>query len=176
MSLKIILAVVVLAIAGVLGYASTKPDTFRYESSIVINAAPAKIHAILNDLHTGDEWSAWNKIDPAMKKTYGGPASGKGQTFEWDGNKDVGAGKIEIVETTPNKITMSLDFIRPMEGRNMVDYDLEPVEGGTKVTSAMYGPQPFFAKLIGVFIDCEKMISEKTQESLASLKAMAEKQ
>jgi len=175
MRLKIIIAVVVLAIAGVLGYASTKPDNFRYESSITINAAPDKIYAILNDLRTGDEWSSWNKVDPNMKKTYGGPASGKGQTFEWDGNKDIGAGKIEIVDTTPSKITMNLDFIKPMEGHSKVDYLIEPVDGGTKVTSAMYGPQPFFGKVISVFMDCEKMIDEKTQESLSALKAYAEK-
>ena len=36
-----------------------------------------------------------------MKRTFGGVTAGKGAIYEWDGNKNVGQGRMEILEATP---------------------------------------------------------------------------
>ena len=91
--LKIIATVVVVLIAAVLGLATTKPDTFRVQRATSIKAPPEKVFALINDFHNWGQWSPWEKLDPALNRTYSGPASGKGAVYEWTGNSKVGAGR-----------------------------------------------------------------------------------
>jgi uncharacterized protein YndB with AHSA1/START domain len=172
---RIIVVVIVLG-AGVVAYAATRPDTFRVERSAAINAPAEKIFALINDHRNFPAWSPWQKLDPAMKVTLSGPPSGKGAVSHWDGNSKVGAGRTEIVESVPlSKVSMRLDMTRPMEASNLVDYTLKPNGSSTLVTWAMHGPQPLLAKVVGVFMDCEKMVGKDFEEGLANLKALAER-
>src|SRR5690348_392513 len=98
--LKKILLVIAILIAGVLLYATTKPDSFSVKRSITIKAPPEKIAALINDFNRWPAWSPWEKLDPAMKKTLSGPASGVGSIYEWEGNSKVGQGRMEILEST----------------------------------------------------------------------------
>jgi uncharacterized protein YndB with AHSA1/START domain len=174
--LKIIVTVVVLSIAGLLIYAATKPDSFRIERSTTINAPPEKVFPLINDFRQWEVWSPWEKIDPGLKRTYSGAASGVGAVYEWAGNKDVGQGRMEITESAPSsKVSLKLDFITPFEAHNFVDFTLTPQGDSTKVTQAMYGPSPYVSKLMTIFFSMEKMVGSKYEEGLASLKALAEK-
>ena len=114
--LKTIALVIVVAIAGILIFAATKPDTFRVERSIAIKAPPEKIFPLINDFKRWDAWSPWEKKDPAMKRTYGSATSGKGAHYAWQGNSDVGQGSMDIVESVPSsKVALKLDFVKPFE-------------------------------------------------------------
>src|SRR5882672_3702857 len=93
---KTIAIVIVVLIGGVLIYAATKPDNFSVQRSASIKAAPDKIYPYINDLQRWREWSPYEKKDPAMKRTFSGPTAGKGAAYAWDGNKDVGQGRMEI--------------------------------------------------------------------------------
>jgi hypothetical protein len=174
--LKIIAIVVVVLILGVLVLAATKPDTFRVQRSANLKAPPDKIFALINDLHRWTEWSPWEKKDPAMKRTFGAITSGKGATYAWDGNKDVGQGSMTIAESLPvTKVTLNLDFVRPFEGHNMVEFTLEPAGDMTKVDWVMHGPAPFISKVMQVFFSMDRMVGKDFEEGLANLKAVAEK-
>ncbi len=174
--IKTIVIVVVALIAGVLIFAATKPDTFRVQRSASIKAPPEKVFALINDFKRWDAWSPWEKKDPAMKRTFGATTAGKGATYAWEGNKDVGQGSMEIVESiTPNKVALKLDFVKPLEAHNIVVFTLEPKGGATNVTWAMEGPVPYFAKIIHVFLDMDIMVGKDFEAGLASLKAIAEK-
>ena len=174
--LKIIGIVVLLLIIGLLFYAATKPDSFRIERSTTIKASPAKVFALINDFHHWEAWSPWEKIDLAIKRTYSGPRSGAGAVYEWAGNKDIGQGRMEIVEATAvSKISLKLDFVTPFEAHNFVDFTLLPQGDSTKVTQAMYGPSPYVSKLMTIFFSMEKMVGSKYEEGLANLKNLAEK-
>jgi uncharacterized protein YndB with AHSA1/START domain len=174
--IKIILIALAVLIAAVLGLAVTKPDTFRVQRAVTIKAPPEKIFAVINDFHNWTSWSPWEKLDPAMKRTHSGAASGKGAIYEWQGNSKVGEGRMEILDTTaPSKIAIKLDFIKPFEGHNTAEYTLVPQGEMTNVTWAMYGPTPFISKLMQVFISFDKMIGKDFEEGLANLKAVAEK-
>ncbi len=72
--------------------AGTKADSFAVERSTSIKAPPEKIFALINDFHGWESWSPWVKLDPAMKTTYSGAASGPGAVYQWVGNSDVGEG------------------------------------------------------------------------------------
>lgn len=176
---KIALIVVCLlaaSVAAVLVYAATLPDTFRVARTTRIDAPPEQIFPMINNLKSNLSWSPFEK-DPAMKRTFGAIASGKGATYAWDGNSDVGAGDIEIIEATaPSKVTMKLHMVRPFEGTNIVEFTLLPAEGGkaTDVTWAMHGPQPYLAKIIATVMDCEKMVGAEFEKGLANLKSAAE--
>ena len=113
--LKTIAIIIALLIAAVLIYAATKPDTFHFERSAVIKAPPEKISAYLTDFKQWAAWSPWEEKDPAMKRSYGGAATGKGATYGWEGNKNVGTGRMEILDVQPQKVTIKLDFLSPFE-------------------------------------------------------------
>jgi len=166
-----------LVVAAALIYAASKPDSFRVQRSASIKAPPEKIFAELDDLHRHGAWSPWEKKDPAMKRTHSGASKGKGAVYEWDGNKDVGKGRMAIVEIVPpTKLVMTLDFIAPFEAHNMAEFVLVPKgDGTTAVTWAIYGPSPFLSKVMGLFLDMDIMIGKEFETGLANLKALAEK-
>ena len=175
---KILIAIGVLAVAvaGLLLYASiTQPDAFRVQRAMTINAPADKIHAILTDLRRGAEWSPYEKKDPAMKKSYSGPAAGPGAVMEWDGNSEIGAGKLTVAEATPSKIVINLDMSRPMEGHNIVEYALTPQGGATNVTWSIHGPMNTISKVMCLFMNMDNMVGKDFEQGLRDLKALAEK-
>lgn len=171
-----IVIVIVLLIAGVLILAATKPDVFQVERKAVIEAPPQNIYALINDFRQWAAWSPWEKKDPAMKRTFSANTSGKGATYAWDGNRNVGKGSMEITETVPSsQIRLRLDFETPFEAHNRVTFTLEPRDGGTQISWLMEGPVPYFAKIMHVFINMDKMCGGDFETGLANLKTLAEK-
>jgi uncharacterized protein YndB with AHSA1/START domain len=174
--LKIIAILIGLLVLGVLIFAATKPDVFRVQRSASIKAPPEKIFALINDFNAWPAWSPWEKKDPAMKRTLGTTTAGKGATYAWEGNKEVGQGRMEITEAVPSsKVALKLDFLKPFEAHNTVDFTLEPKGDSTNVVWAMQGPTPYFVKLVHVFMDMDKMVGKDFEAGLANLKAAAEK-
>ena len=174
-TLAIIGVVVVVAIAGILAYAATKPDSFRVQRTVLINAPSDKVFPLINDIKAWTVWSPYEKKDPAMKRTYGAVTAGKGATYAWDGDKNVGQGSMEIVESSPRKIVLKLDFLKPFEAHNMGEFLLEPKGDNTSVTWAIYGPSPYMSKVVGTFMNIDDMIGRDFEKGLADLKAAAEK-
>jgi len=168
--------VIAILIAGVLVYAAILPGTFRIERSTSIKAPPEKIYPLINDFHRWEAWSPWEKIDPAVKRSYLGAESGKGAVYIWMGNKEIGHGNMKIIESTPSSnVLIKIDFIKPFEAHNTIEFTLERQGDAAKVTQAMYGPSPFVSRLVGLFCSMDKMVGQKFEEGLASLKAIAEK-
>lgn len=174
-TLAIIGVVLVVAIAGILLYATTKPDSFRVQRVVLINAPSDKVFPLINDIKAWTAWSPYEKKDPAMKRTYGAVTAGKGATYAWDGDKNVGQGSIEMIESGPRKIVIKLDFLKPFEAHNMGEFLLEPKGDSTSVTWATYGPSPYVSKVVGTFINIDDMIGRDFEKGLADLKAAAEK-
>lgn len=173
----IILAVVLaVAVAVVLILAATKPDTCRIERSGTINAPAEKIFAVLNDFHQWRGWSPWETKDPDMKRTYGGAERGKGATYGWEGDKNVGTGRMEILEAdTPSKLVIKLDFFKPFEAHNTAEFTMLPQGNGTNVHWVMHGPANFMSKVMAVFMNFDKMVGKDFEQGIANLKRLAEK-
>jgi hypothetical protein len=176
---KRIALVVVALVAGVLAYAAARPGSFHVERTATIDAAPDRIFPLVNDFHTWSSWSSYEQVDPAMKRTYSGAANGKGAVYEWAGNNMIGEGRMEITDAShPSRVTIKLDFIKPLEGHNIAQFTMVPAAdkaGATTVTWTMDGPTPYVGKLIGVFVNMDTMIGGEFETGLANLKAIAER-
>ena len=174
--IKKIALIAVALIAALMIFAATRPDTFRVERSVSIKAPPEKIYALMNDFHKFRAWSPWEQLDPQMQRSYSGAASGKGAVYAWQGNKEVGAGRMEIMDAVaPSKVLIKLDFMQPFEAHNTTEYALRPQGDSTTVSWAMYGPSPFIAKVMGIFASMDSMVGKDFEKGLAKLKAEAEK-
>lgn len=169
---------VLLSIAGILGFtialvlvfAATKPDTFHIERRTVVAAPAAAVFAHLDDFHLWAGWSPWEKRDPKMEKIYGGPPRGVGSTYAWRGNREVGAGRMEIVESRPSReLRVRLEFIEPFQATNMATFTLEPRGNGTEVVWAMDGDNSFMGKVMSVFMDMDALIGKDFENGLQSL-------
>jgi hypothetical protein len=172
--LLVVLVIVVVAVGGVLAYATTKPNTFKVQRAALITAPADKIFPLIADFHEWTRWSPYEKRDPDMKRHYGGAVGGKGATYSWEGNGQVGAGRMEITEAqTPSKVALALDMIKPISAHNTVVFTLEPQGEATRVTWAMSGNVPYFAKIIHVFMNMDKMVGGDFEAGLANLQAAA---
>lgn len=172
---KIIAITVIVLIAGVLIVAAMRPSTFRIQRSVSIKAVPGRIFPFLNDFEKAMAWSPYERKDPAMKRRFEGATGGLGAVYEFEGNKDVGAGRIEIIESLPNeKVTLRLDMLKPMKASNTVEYLLEPNGDTTEVTWAMHGEAPLISRVVCLFFSMDKMVGGDFEKGLASLKSLAE--
>src|SRR6202165_5145244 len=112
--IAILAVVLAIAIAIVLILAANKPDTLRVQRAAVVKAPPEKVFPLINDFHQWATWSPWENKDPAMQRTYSGSPSGRGAVYAWDGKKNVGAGRMEILDaSSPSKSVIKLDFFKP---------------------------------------------------------------
>ena len=174
MVLKIIGGLVALVLL-LLGYASTRPDSFRVERSATIKAPPDKVFANLQDFKLWANWSPWEKLDPAMARTFSPATSGKGAHYTWAGDK-VGAGRMEFLEVTPSsQLKIKLDFTQPFEAHNVVDFTLKPQGDTTQVTWAMSGPSNLMVKVMHIFMSMDGIVGKDFEKGLADLEAVSEK-
>src|ERR1700757_4074866 len=139
--IAIIAVILAIAIAIVLILASTKPAAFAIQRSAVMQAPAETVFPLIDNFHQWTKWSPWENRDPALKRTYSGTESGKGAVYAWEGNKNVGSGRMEIVEAkAPSKIVVKLDFIKPFEGHNIAEFAVTADANATVVNWAMTGP------------------------------------
>ena len=172
----IIAIVLAIAIAVILILAATKPDTFRIERSAVINAPAERIFSVLSDFRQWGGWSPWETKDPDMKRNYSGAERGKGAVYGWEGDKNVGTGRMEILEANaPSKLAIKLDFFKPFEAHNTAEFTMLPQGNATNVHWVMHGPAPFMSKVMQVFMSFDKMIGKDFEAGLANLKQLTEK-
>ena len=174
--IAIIAVVLAIAIAAVLVLAATKPNALRVQRAITIKAPADRIFPLINDFHQWVTWSPYENKDPAMKRTYSGAGSGKGAVYDWEGNKNVGSGRMEILDTSaPSKIVIKLDFFKPIEGHNTAEFTMLQQGDVTNLTWVMHGPAVLMTRVMQVFINLDHMIGRDFEVGLANLKQLTEK-
>jgi len=174
--IKKTLLLIAIFVAGVLGFATTKPDTFKVQREVSIKAPPQKVAALLTDFREWKSWSPWETLDPGMQRTYSGPDSGKGARYAWQGNDKVGAGRMEITEAAqPERTVIKLDFLKPFESHNTTTFTMTPEGDSIKVNWTMTGPSPYVSKVMTVFVSMDRMIGKDFEKGLNNLKAAAER-
>ncbi|HEX7562202.1 MAG TPA: SRPBCC family protein [Bradyrhizobium sp.] len=173
--IAVIAVILAIVIAIVLILAATKPDRFSVRREITVQAPAEKIFPLINDFHQWGTWSPYETRDPAMKRSYSGAASGKGAVYGWDGNSNVGSGRMAILETSaPAKIVIKLDFFKPFEGHNTAEFTILPQGDATDVMWVMHGPATFISRLMQVFMNIDRMIGKDFEIGLANLKRLTE--
>jgi hypothetical protein len=174
-TIGILLVIVAVVVVAFLLFAASRPNGFRVERTGRIKAPAEKIFPLIDDFHAWVSWSPYEKIDPALQRSYSGAGRGKGAVYEWQGNNKVGKGRMEITQSSPSrKIVIALHFMKPFEARNTAEFTMAPEGDATAVTWAMHGSSPFMAKVMCIFMSMDNMVGKQFEEGLANLKAVAE--
>lgn len=169
----IIIAIVILA---VLAMALARPREFWVVRSADFAASPEAVFGKLNDFKNWKAWSPWEAMDPAMERNYSGAPSGRGAKYAWVGNKKVGQGNMEITRSSPfTSLELNLNFLKPFKASNITEFTLVPKGPITKLIWEMRGPSPFMMKVMGIFMDFDKIVGKDFEQGLANLKAIVEK-
>lgn len=171
-----ILALIMILVAGVVVAASIQPTDISYQRSITTTASADTAYSVFSDLARWDDWSPYNKKDPSLKKEISDPSTGLGARYAWDGNKDIGAGRMTITTIDPNRsVDMRLEFDRPFKCDNHVEWRVDEENGQRRITWSMDGKDaPLMPRIVGLFIDMDKMIGKDWEEGLEKLKGIVE--
>ncbi|HPG89287.1 MAG TPA: SRPBCC family protein [Hyphomicrobium sp.] len=165
-----ILLIIAAAVAAFLGYVALLPATGVVSRSAVIAAPADAIFPHINSLKQWDAWSPWAKLDPKAKSSLEGPEAGVGSAFRWDGNSEVGTGKMTILESEPNsRVKIKLDFEKPFANTSVADFTLQPEAGGTRVSWTMTGERPFLARAMCTLFRADAMVGSMFEKGLANL-------
>ena len=169
----IALAAIVIVFVAIV---AMQPADFRVARSATIAAPAPAVFAQVNDYRNWTGWSPYEKLDPAMKKTYEGAAAGTGAVYTWAGNSQAGAGRATITESRPSElIRIRLEFVKPFAATNTAEFTFRPEGDRTAVTWSLTGTRNFMFKAIGLFMNMDKMVGGQFEEGLVQLKTVAEK-
>jgi hypothetical protein len=170
-----ILGALAVVVAGLAVVIALQPSDFRVSRTASIAAPAPVVFAQVNDFHNWTAWSPWAKLDPAMKQTYEGAAAGTGAIYTWVGNREVGEGRMTIVESRPGElIRVKLDFVKPLAGTSVAEFTFRPDGDRTAVTWTMTGEKSFVAKAIHVVLSMDRMVGDQFEKGLAAMKTVAE--
>ena len=167
-------ATLIVVVVAAIGFAASQPDTFRVSRSIVIQAPPETIAAQVNDFRAWRAWSPFEQRDPDLQRAYSGAASGVGAVYAYKGDEQVGAGRMEILEASPQATLVDLQFRKPMKARNTATFHYEPEGAATRVTWQMDGDMPLIGKVMGLVFSMDAMVGKDFEQGLANLKRVAE--
>ena len=171
---KILVALAVV-VAGLAVVIALQPSDFRVSRTATIAAAAPVVFAQVNDFRSWTAWSPWAKLDPAMKQTCEGAPAGTGAIYTWVGNREVGEGRMTIVESRPSDlIRVKLDFVKPLAGTSVAEFTFRPEGDRTAVTWTMTGEKNFVAKAIHLVLSMDRMIGDQFEKGLAAMKTVAE--
>jgi hypothetical protein len=166
--------VVCFLVVAALGFVATRPERFRIERSAVVGAPPDVVFALIDDFHQWGRWSPWEKVDPDMQRTWEGPAVGPGASYAWAGDREIGSGRMTILESRPGElVSIRLEFFEPFAATNEARFELSPSGAGTRVTWSMEGRNGFVGKAISLAMDMDAMVGTQFERGLADLDVVA---
>ena len=165
------------AVLAVLAFAATRPDEFRVERRARIAAPAEQLWPLISELRAFNRWNPYERKDPLIRTAYSGAASGVGSRYDWDSH-EVGSGSLEITGQQPGRaVQLRLDFVKPFEAHNQAEFALQPMaDGATEVRWTMHGPANLMSKVMGLFIDMDKMVGRDFEDGLRNLRQIAEGQ
>ena len=164
------------AIAIFLIVVACQPADFHIVRTAKISAPAAAVFAQVNDFHKWEAWNPWAKLDPAMKQTYEGSPTGVGSVYSWAGNDQAGEGRMTLTESKPDElIRIKLEFFKPMQGTNDVQFLFKPEGEQTSISWDMTGRKNFISKGFCMFMDMDKMVGGEFDKSLAQIKSIVER-
>ncbi|HVJ10478.1 MAG TPA: SRPBCC family protein [Burkholderiales bacterium] len=153
-----------------------QPSDFKVERSATLRAPAPAAFAQVNDFQNWQAWSPWEKVDPALKRRYDGPKAGTGAVYAWQGNKDVGEGRMTITESRPGELVrIKLEFIKPFAAVNDTVFRFQPSGDGTTVTWTMSGQNNFVSKAMCLFVNMDRMVGGMFEQGLAQMKTVVER-
>lgn len=152
---------------------------YAVQRDVTINKPEQEVFDYIKLLKNQDNYSKWNKMDPAMKKSYKGTDGTVGFVARWESdNEEVGWGEQEIKKITEGeRIDFELRFIKPFEATEPAYMTTETVNDSlTRVTWGFSGHFKYPMNLMMLFMDMEEMIGGDLETGLNNLKTILEQQ
>jgi hypothetical protein len=154
---------------------ATRPSTYRVERHATIAAPVDVVFAQVKDFRKWEPWSPWAKLDPAMKTKFDGTQGEVGAYYDWEGNDEVGSGRMTITAIKPNeRVDIKLEFRKPFESKADNGFTVEAAGKDTKITWFMSGQNDFMGKAFSLVMDMDAMIGKDFENGLGSMKKVAE--
>lgn len=166
----IILLVLLAIIAIALMFFS--PSKMEFERSKTIDAPPAMIYNMVNDLKNWEAWSPWKEMEPDAENTYTTKTEGVGAKWSWDGEK-LGTGSQYILENEAHKrIKLGLKF-GGWDGESISNWSFVPEGDKTKVVWDFKGGEtPFVMRPFNLFM--KGGLEDTYDKGLANIAKIAE--
>lgn len=171
-----IVVLLLLAIGGVLFAAARQPREFRVERSITTTAPADRVFDLISDLDRWPEWSPYDKRDPAMHREISEPSDGVGACYAWNGNRNVGEGRLTIAAVDPGRaVDLDLEFTRPFACKNHVQWRVDDEGTQRRVVWAMDGRNDLLmSRIMCLIMNMDKMCGKDFEAGLSTLKSIVE--
>lgn len=150
---------------------------YAVERQITINKPEPLVFDFIKHIKNQDQFSVWNNLDPAMKKSYRGTDGTVGFTYAWESTqKNVGKGEQEIVNIEEgDRVDMKLRFKEPFEAEDNAYMATEAAGADrTNVKWGFKGKMAYPMNLMLLFVDMEGMLGKDLQGGLDKLKVVLE--
>jgi hypothetical protein len=158
------------AMGAAAAYVASRPADYRIARSRTVAAPPEVVHAHVADFRRWTEWSPWERKDPALRREYSGAPSGPGAVYSWAGNREVGEGRMTIVDSRPGRsVIVRLEFVKPLAATSTSQLDLAPAGSGTSITWSLSGRRGFIEKAFAAVMDVDAMVGAEFDKGLAAL-------
>jgi hypothetical protein len=172
---KVFGVMLTLALAVVFGRAALMPAQLRVERSLLVNATPKQVMPFLDNFHGWGAWSPLERQNVGLSTSFAGPPSGIGAVYSWSTAGGGNAGRMEIVAQQPDTmVQVRLDQARPEARQVLLEFQLAPEEGGTRVTAVFDQNRSIWTRLRSPLGEPTKPIEDNLDEGLINLKLAVE--
>jgi hypothetical protein len=165
----------VLALIVLAAFVVSRPVAYHVERSTLIDAPGAVVFAQIDDFHKWQAWSPWGTRVTGTTVSYDGPESGKGASYHWAGSREVGEGRMTIVDSSPGQnVSIQLELVRPYRAKSLSRFILLPEPPGVSVVWMADGRSRYVERVLGVDRNRETTIGPAFEKGLAGLKIVSE--
>ncbi len=172
--LKYLLIFALLLAAILFGGGYLLSPKFTVLRTVEVSAPPEVVYPLVADPRAWQQWSAWNRRDPAMRMSFSGEPIGAGAGWAW-ASESQGNGRMAFTAAEPNaKLNFSL-FFDDFESESTGTFLFEPISSGTRVSWIMNGDMGENPLMHWFALASDKLIGGDFEAGLSNLKSIAEK-
>ncbi len=150
------------------------PSLYHVERSLLIAAPPQRIYPFVATPRRWQEWSMWNRRDPAMAMTFFGPSEGVGAGWSWN-SKTEGQGRMTFVTADPLRGFTYTLYFPDVEATSTGEIRMTPEGAGTRVTWTNTGDLGKNPLMHYMALAMDRMVGPDFDAGLANLKTLAER-
>lgn len=155
------------------------PKEFHVERNIAINRSRDDVFAYIRMIRNNTHWNSWALKDPNAERGFRGVDGTLGATATWKSPvRELGTGEQEITEIIDGRrLSCQIRLFSPFKATFPSVLETESITPTqTKVTMIMHDRMRFPRGLMCMLMNQNKKIASEFDASLASLKALLEKQ
>lgn len=150
------------------------PKPYAVVRAITIAAPPSAVRTQLEMVRAWTSWSPWPSLAPDTVVRHSGPEVGVGARMEWDVDRKLGRGHLELVQSDETMMVFDMDSEHPRSSGNVMVFLLTAVPGGTRVTWTMHGEVERLRKWLALVWPKSKSVGPGFSRGLAKLKVLVE--